>query len=149
MKSVQKNEISLETANLLIDKAIEEAAKGNFSIVATVVNKDGVLIALKKMDNAVTGPVDVSIKKARTAALFGFDSKAFGEIAQPGQPIYSIENTNGGLISFGGGVTLKQNDEVIGALGVAGASVDDDERIAKVAVHHFVEHLTTSEIVTK
>ncbi|MFT4031526.1 MAG: heme-binding protein [Siphonobacter sp.] len=135
MTTFQTNNISLETANKLVDKAIEEAAKDNFSIVATVVNRDGVLVALKKMDNSVTGPIDVSIKKARTAALFGFNSKAFGEIAQPGQPIYSIENTNGGLISFGGGVTLKLDGEVIGALGVAGASVDDDERIAQTAVN--------------
>jgi len=133
MTTFQTNNISLETANKLIDKAIEEAEKDNFSIVATVVNKEGVLVALKKMDYSVTGPVEVSIKKARTAALFGFDSKDFGEIAQPGQPIYSIENTNGGLISFGGGVTLRINEEVIGALGVAGASVEDDERIAQTA----------------
>lgn len=132
MNTIQKNSISLEMANKLIDRAIEEAKKDNFSIVASVVNKDGVLVALKKMDNALTGPLDVAIKKARTAALFGFNSKEFGEIAQPGQLIYSIENTNGGLISFGGGVTIKQNAEVIGALGVAGASVEDDERIAQL-----------------
>lgn len=133
MNTIKTNSISLEAADKLIDKAIEEATKDNFSIVATVVNKDGALIALKKMDNSATGPVEVSIKKARTAALFGLNSKAFGEIAQPGQPIYSIENTNSGLISFGGGVTLKKSEEVIGALGVAGASVDDDERIAQIA----------------
>ncbi|SHE41934.1 GlcG/HbpS family heme-binding protein [Pedobacter caeni] len=133
MKTIKRNCISLEMANHMIDKAIEEASKDHFSIVASVVNKEGILIALKKMDHALTGPVDVAIKKARTAALFGFDSMAFGEIAQPGQPIYSIENTNGGMISFGGGVTLRQNGEVIGGLGIAGASVADDERIAQIA----------------
>jgi len=133
MTTIQRKDISLETANQLINKAIEEATKQNFAIVASVVNKEGILIALKKMDQAVTGPVEVSIKKARTAALFGFDSKAFGEIAQPGQAIYSIEHTNGGLISFGGGITLKQNGEIIGALGVAGASIEADEQIAQLA----------------
>ncbi|MDQ1087135.1 heme-binding protein [Siphonobacter sp. SORGH_AS_1065] len=133
MTTFQTSNISLETANRLIDRAIGEALKGDFAIVASVVNKDGILIALKKMDHSVTGPVEVSIKKARTAALFGFNSQEFGKIAQPGQPIYSIENTNGGMISFGGGVTLLKDGKVIGALGVAGASVEDDERIALLA----------------
>lgn len=135
MKTVSRNTISLEASNQIIDKAIAEAEKGNFSIVATIVNQDGTLVAFKKMDHAVIGPVDVSIKKARTAALFGFNSIDFGKMAQPGAPIYSIENTNGGMISFGGGVTIMQHGEVIGALGVAGASVDDDERIAQIAVN--------------
>ena len=135
MKTVNSNTISLETANQIIDKAIKEAEKRNFSIVATIVNKDGTLVALKKMDHAVIGPVDVSIKKAKTAALFGLNTIDFGKIAQPGAPIYSIENTNGGMISFGGGITLIHNGEVIGALGVAGASVEDDELIAQVAIN--------------
>ncbi|MGA6119557.1 GlcG/HbpS family heme-binding protein [Sphingobacterium anhuiense] len=135
MKTVNSNTISLETANQIIDKAIKEAEKRNFSIVATIVNKDGTLVALKKMDHAVVGPVDVSIKKAKTAALFGLNTIDFGKIAQPGAPIYSIENTNGGMISFGGGITLIHNGEVIGALGVAGASVEDDELIAQVAIN--------------
>lgn len=130
MNTIQFESISLKDAERLIDAAIDNAAANDLSIVAAVVNRDGTLIALKKMDHAVTGPVEVAVKKARTAALFGFDSKEFGEIAQPGRPIYTIENTNGGMVSIGGGVTLKHNNVVIGALGIAGASVDDDQRIA-------------------
>ncbi|MNX65980.1 hypothetical protein D3C86_970580 [compost metagenome] len=86
------------------------------------------------MDDAVPGAIDVSIKKARTAALFRTDSIQIGAAAQPGGPIYSLEATNGGLISFGGGVVLHDgNGNAIGAVGVAGATVDADQAIALTA----------------
>lgn len=56
------------------------------------------------MDNAYPGSVDISIKKARTAVLFnGVGSAALGQQALPGEPLYGIEQTNGGLVAFGGG----------------------------------------------
>ena len=83
------------------------------------------------MDSAVAGAIDVSIKKARTAALFGSDSLSLGQEARPGGNIYSLESTNGGLISFGGGIVLRgDNGQIIGGLGVAGATVDDDQSLA-------------------
>jgi len=84
------------------------------------------------MDDALAGPIDVSIKKARTAALFGTDSITLGQDARPGGAIYSLEHTNGGLISFGGGVQLSQAGRNLGAVGVAGASVEADEELARV-----------------
>lgn len=138
MSTVTKNVISLESAVRIIDQAISEAQVKNVGIIAAVVDAGGHLIALKKMDNlSVVGPIEVSIKKARTAALFGFNSLDFGVIAQPGEPIYSIEHTNGGLISFGGGIALFEDGQLIGGLGVSGASVEEDEIIAKKAAEIF------------
>ena len=54
------------------------------------------------MEDAIPGAIDVSLKKARTAALFRKDSADISSRAQPGGPIYTIEATNGGLITFGG-----------------------------------------------
>ena len=86
------------------------------------------------MDKAVPGAIDVSIKKARTAALFRTDSAELGAAAQPGAAIYTLEHTNGGLISFGGGVVLYDaQQQPVGAVGVAGATVDDDQSIAMFA----------------
>lgn len=138
MEVIQKSILSLEMANQLIDKAIHEAKIKGFSIVASVVNPEGSLIALQKMDHALAGPLDVAIKKARTAALFGHNSSELGKLAQPGQSLYSIEHTNDGLVSFGGGITLFYKNEVIGGLGVAGASVEEDEKIAQTAYHSFI-----------
>ncbi|WP_394770759.1 heme-binding protein [Lacisediminihabitans sp.] len=72
----------------------------------------------------------VSIKKARTARLFDMESGAIGELSQPGGPLYNIEVSNGGLITFPGGVPLIQGGVVIGALGVSGSLVENDRRVA-------------------
>lgn len=88
------------------------------------------------MEDAIPGAIDVSLKKARTAALFRNDSADIDSRAQPGGPIYTLEATNGGLISFGGGVMIKdQNGKVIGAVGISGASVDQDQAIAMIGAN--------------
>ena len=132
--TVTHNTISLTTADSLLNEVIERAEKKGFSLVAAVVDRNGDLIGLKRMDNSAIGPIDVAIKTARTAALFQMHSLDFGELAKPDAPIYTIENTNGGMISFGGGVKLMHKGDLIGALGVAGATVEEDDIIAKEAV---------------
>jgi uncharacterized protein GlcG (DUF336 family) len=91
-------------------------------------------VLFARMDGALLGTVDVAIRKARTAALFQTDSAVLGKVAQPGAISYSLEHTNGGLISFGGGVVLRdRNGTVLGAVGISGASVEQDEIIAHAA----------------
>jgi len=86
------------------------------------------------MDGTFLGAIDVAHRKARTAALFNADSAVLGQFLRPGAPAYSLENSNDGLIGFGGGVVLRDNQgRVLGAVGVSGASVDEDETIAQAA----------------
>lgn len=76
-----------------------------------------------------TGSIDISMKKARTVVLFnGQPSGAFYSTAQPGSQgtLYGIEETNGGLVVFGGGLPLMVNGVLIGAIGVSGGSVEQD-----------------------
>jgi len=123
-----------ELAQSLIAIATAEAAKGRFAVCVTILDAASHLIAFHRMDGANIGPIEVSQKKARTAALFQTDSLQLGAAAQPGGPIYTLENTNGGLISFGGGVVLRdKSGTVIGSIGVAGATVEADEVIAQGA----------------
>lgn len=126
--------MNTEIAQYLIATAQGEAAKDDFAICITVLDAAAHLVAFCRMDGANIGPIEVSQKKARTAALFQTDSAALGAAARPGGAIYSLENTNGGLISFGGGVVLRdKTGVVIGAIGVAGATVEADEEIAQAA----------------
>ncbi|MFC0709953.1 GlcG/HbpS family heme-binding protein [Azorhizophilus paspali] len=119
------------TIQHVIERAQALAREQHFAINIAVVDEAGLLRGFLRMDDAVPGAVDVSIKKARTAALFRTDSLELGVAAQPGGAIYTLEATNGGLISFGGGVVLRdEQDRVIGAVGVAGATVDADQAIA-------------------
>ena len=74
---------------------------------------------------------DIAERKGRTAREFDLSSRALGKAAQPGQPLYGIEATNGGLAIFAGGVLLlDKKGTIVGSVGVSGGSVDEDEDVA-------------------
>lgn len=80
------------------------------------------------------GSIDISIKKARTARFFDMPTGEIGKLSQPGEPLYAIEVSNGGLISFPGGIPLKDSSgAIIGAVGVSGSTVDNDHTVAEAA----------------
>jgi uncharacterized protein GlcG (DUF336 family) len=83
------------------------------------------------MDGAWLGSIDISIKKAKTARYFDMNTGEIGKLSQPGGPLYNIEHSNNGLITFPGGVPIKAADgTVIGAIGVSGSSVENDHTVA-------------------
>lgn len=126
--------MNAEHARSLIATATAKAAQGGFAVCITILDAAAHPVAFHRMDGALIGPIEVSQKKARTAALFQTDSLQLGAAAQPGGAIYTLEHTHGGLISFGGGVVLRdRSGVVIGAIGVAGATVEADEAIAQAA----------------
>jgi uncharacterized protein GlcG (DUF336 family) len=111
------------------EKAQEVGALSNIAVVDSGAN----LVAFLRMDHAMLGSADIAIRKARTAVLFRMATEALGDIAQPGQPLYGIEGTNGGLVLFGGGVPIADaSGAVLGAVGVSGASVEIDTMLAAV-----------------
>jgi uncharacterized protein GlcG (DUF336 family) len=83
------------------------------------------------MDGAWLGSIDISIKKARTARYFDMATGDIGELSQPGGPLFNIEVSNGGLITFPGGLPLHGEDgTIIGAIGVSGSTVENDHTVA-------------------
>ena len=93
------------------------------------------LKAFSRMDGAVLGSIDVSIGKARTAVLFQTTSEAVWDYCKPGAPAPGLENSNGGLVTFAGGIPLMAPDgTMIGAVGVSGGAVSQDLDIAQAAV---------------
>jgi uncharacterized protein GlcG (DUF336 family) len=91
------------------------------------------------MDGAWLGSIDISIKKARTARFFDMNTGELGKASQPGGPLYNIEHSNGGLITFPGGVPLKNRQgEVVGAIGVSGSTVENDHAVAVAGAAAFV-----------
>ncbi|WP_457363734.1 GlcG/HbpS family heme-binding protein [Pseudomonas sp. TE3610] len=118
----------------LIARAKGLAHEHGFSVCICVVDASGLLAGFLRMDDAIPGAIDIAIKKARTAALFRTDSAEIGTGARPGGAIYTLEATNGGLISFGGGVVLHDaQGKTIGGLGISGATVEADQIIAVAA----------------
>jgi len=96
-----------------------------------VVDAGTMMKGFLRMDGAWLGSIDISHKKAKTARYFNMDTRVLGPLCQPNQPLYCIEHSNQGLITFGGGVIL-QNTEgmIIGAVGVSGGSVEQDHEVA-------------------
>ncbi len=99
-----------------------------------VVDAGANLKAFARMDGAWLGSIDIAIKKARTARFFDMNTGEIGNLSQPGGSLYNIEHSNDGLITFPGGVPIKDAaGEIIGAIGVSGSTVENDQIVAEAA----------------
>jgi uncharacterized protein GlcG (DUF336 family) len=128
--------ISLEQAEKMIAvakaKAVELETKMNICVVDAGAN----ILAFVRMDGAWLGSADISLKKAKTARYFDFPTGVIGNLSQPGGSLFGIEHSNGGLISFPGGVPVVNKDGVvIGAIGVSGSTVENDHAVAEAGAN--------------
>jgi uncharacterized protein GlcG (DUF336 family) len=125
------SDIDLDQAPNVVAAALKKAEEISTLMNVTVIDAGGNLKAFARMDGAWLGSIDISAKKARTARFFDMDSGAIGNLSQPSGPLYNIEVSNGGLITFPGGVPLKNaSGEIIGAIGVSGSTVENDHTVA-------------------
>ena len=125
------DELTLEAAERIVGAAKKKAAEINTKMDIAVVDAGGNLKAFVRMDGAWLGSVDIAQRKARTARWFDMETGVIGKLSQPGGPLYGIEHSNGGLITFPGGVPLKNaQGEVVGAIGVSGSTVENDHTVA-------------------
>ncbi len=123
--------VTIKDAEAAIKKAIEKAREIDTYMCIAVVDSGADLKAFYRMDDAWVGSIDIAIKKAKTAVFFGMPTGAIGGLSQPGGPLYGIEHSNGGLITFPGGLPIVDKDGVmIGAIGVSGSSVENDHIVA-------------------
>ena len=130
--------VTLEQAEKISDAAKEKAREINVPMNIAIVDEGANLVSFHRMDNAWLGSVDISIKKAKTARFFDMNSGEIGKLSQPGGPLYNIEHSNGGLISFPGGVLLKDaSGKIVGAIGVSGGSVEQDHEVATAGSEAF------------
>lgn len=107
-----------------------------------VLGREGTLMAASQANGAWPGSDDIATRKARTSLGFGFPSRAVGELSRPEMaakgPLYGIENSNGGLITFPGGIPLLDAEgNLCGAIGVSGDTVDMDEKVALAGAEAF------------
>ena len=127
--------ITLEQAEIAVKAAKAKAVEIGTLMNIAVVDAGANLTAFVRMDGAWLGSVDIAQKKARTARYFDMPTGEVGKLSQPGGSLYNIEHSNGGLITFPGGIPIKNADgEVIGAIGVSGSSVENDNTVAQAGV---------------
>ncbi len=127
--------VNLENAEKVIEAARKKAVALNTKMCIAVVDSGANLKAFMRMDDAWVGSIDIAIKKARTACFFGMATGELGKLSQPAEPLYGIEHSNDGLITFPGGLPIVDEDGVlVGAIGVSGSSVENDHEVAAAGV---------------
>ena len=127
--------ITLDQAHAAVEAAIAKSNEMDVKMDIAVVDAGANLKAFARMDGAWLGSIDIAQIKARTSRFFDMPTGAIGELSQPGGALYNIEHSNGGLITFPGGLPISNGDgEVIGAIGVSGSTVEDDHAVAEAGV---------------
>jgi uncharacterized protein GlcG (DUF336 family) len=125
------SELTLPQAQQAVAAALAKSQALGVKMNVAVVDSGANLKAFARMDGAWLGSIDIAIKKARTARFFDMNTGQIGKLSQPGGPLYNIEHSNNGLITFPGGVPLKNAaGQIVGAIGVSGDTVENDHTVA-------------------
>ena len=123
--------LNLTDARKIIAAATKKAEEIGQPMCLAVVDEGGNLLAFERMENAWRGSIDIAMSKAFTSRAFDITTKDLGDNSGPGQQFFGIHASNHGRIMiFAGGVPLKQNGTVVGALGVSGGSGEQDHSVA-------------------
>lgn len=128
--------VSFEIAQEIIEKAVEKSKQIGVKMCIAVLDSGGNLKSFTRMDDAWVGSIDIAIKKAKTACYFAMPSGEIGKLSVPGSPLYGIEHSNDGLITFPGGLPIVDEEGMlIGAIGVSGDTVENDHLVAQAGVN--------------
>lgn len=124
--------LTLADARRVIAAAEQKAAEIGQPMNIAVADAGGNLISHVRMDNAWLGSVDISINKAFTARAFDVSTRDLATQSQSGGQFFGIHASNGGRVMiFAGGIPLRQDGVVVGAIGVSGGSGEQDHSVAE------------------
>ncbi len=124
--------LTLQRAREMGRAALAKAEEMEIAIAVCVVDKGGNVVLKARMDGAGYLPGQFAEDKAWTAAGLGFATADLAPLVQPGAMAYGI--TNPRVVTFGGGIPLREDDAVVGGIGVSGGTVDDDIAVAEAAL---------------
>jgi glc operon protein GlcG len=122
--------LTQDGAKLAAEAAAEAAAERGVAPVVSAVDPGGALIYLHRPDAAQVASVEVTTDKARTAAIYRRPSKDFEDQASTGRPS-ALHLAR--AVPLQGGIPIEHRGEVVGAIGVSGASsADEDNELAVI-----------------
>merc|ERR1712180_500446 len=125
-------DISIIAAQKVLAAAVAKSEELGVKMNIAVMDNGTNLVGFLRMDGAWLGSVDIAMRKARTAVFFQMDTDIIGSLSQPGGSPYGIEHSNGGLITFPGGIPLTAKDgSLAGSIGVSGSTVENDKAVAQ------------------
>lgn len=126
--------LQLTDCDRLIEAGISRAQEIGVPMVLAVVDSSGDVIETRRMDNALKVSIELAPNKAYTAAAVRMPTHELAALSQPGASLFGIDVNVPNLTLVGGGYPLKQNGELIGAVGVSGGSVEQDQDVALAMV---------------
>lgn len=130
--------VLLSDARRVIAAGEKKAGEIGQPMNIAVADAGGNLVAHVRMDGAWIGSVDISIKKAFTSRAFDIATKDLAVHSQSGEQFFGIHASNGGRVMvFAGGIPLKRDGRVVGAVGVSGGSGEQDHAVAEAAAAAF------------
>ncbi len=130
--------VTLAEARRVIAAAEKKAQEIGQPMNIAVADEGGNLVAHARMDGAWIGSIDISINKAFTSRAFDIATKDLATHSQSGGQFFGIHASNHGRIMvFGGGIPLKRDGKVVGAIGVSGGSGEQDQAVAEAAAAAF------------
>jgi uncharacterized protein GlcG (DUF336 family) len=130
--------IQLADARRIIAAAEKKAEQIGQPMNVAVVDEGGNLVAFERMANAWLGSIDIAQKKAWTSRAFDITTKDLGANSQPGDQFFGINASNNGKVMiFAGGVPLKKDGKIVGAIGISGGSGEQDQAVAEAGASAF------------
>ena len=126
--------ITLEDAKRMLSAAEAKAASLGIPYNIAVVDAGGHLVAFLRQDGALIGSIELAIDKAATARIFDKTTSTLARLAQPGEPLFGIQESNSGkVVIFGGGVPVMFRGNIVGAVGASAGTVEQDIAVAEAA----------------
>ncbi len=126
--------LSLADAKRMLEAGEAKAASFGVAYNIAVVDAGGALLAFSRQDGALIGSIELAIGKAVTARIFDKRTADLAIMAQPGAPLYGIQQTNDGkVVIFGGGLPIMVGAMIVGAVGASAGTVDQDIAVAEAA----------------
>jgi uncharacterized protein GlcG (DUF336 family) len=129
------NCLTLDDAKRMLAAAETKAEGLGIAYNIAVVDAGGHLLASVRQDGALIGSIDLAIDKAATARLFDKPTDVLARLAQPGGPLFGIQQSNNGkVVIFGGGIPVVLDGSIVGAVGASAGTVEQDIAVAKAAI---------------
>jgi uncharacterized protein GlcG (DUF336 family) len=120
-------EIALDVARQIIAAAEAQAERIGVGMSVAVVDEGGNLRAFARMDGAELAGIDLARDKAYTAVANSAPTDELAVLAAPGGPLFGLHSNAGGrYVIFGGGIPLRRDGRIVGAIGVSGGAVEQD-----------------------
>ena len=130
--------VTLSDARRVIAAAEAKALEIGQPMNIAVVDSGGNLVAHVRMDGAWIGSIDISINKAFTSRAFDISTKDLAGNSQSGDQFFGIHVSNNcRVMIFDGGIPLKRDGAVVGAIGVSGGSGNQDHSVAEAGAAAF------------